>query len=84
MNIVINRHKYTYDMGVGELVERIECALPFIPRQGELITVHPGKEPSEESWTGKVTGIQHVIAGPRCLSSTILTVCDGYNSHRQS
>jgi hypothetical protein len=67
----INRHERTsrslpggyVEYGLGALVESYDLtgAQDTLPRVGELVTVHPNIEPDEDSWTGEVTGVQHVF-----------------------
>jgi hypothetical protein len=46
---------------MGEHIDTFERDLAILPRVGELITYHPDGDPSENSWTGVVIGIQHVL-----------------------
>jgi hypothetical protein len=77
--ITINRCKtaiyYGHSMRhcVGDLIETVHYSADFLPRVGNIITVHPEGEPSEKSWTAKVTGVQHVFTHGRppraCLTA---------------
>jgi hypothetical protein len=71
IRLAISRHKTrviysdikpTSTLAVGELIETITIEASTVPRVGELLTFHPDNLPTENSWTGEVAGVQHVIA----------------------
>lgn len=53
--------KPTSTLAVGELIENFVIEATTVPRVGELLTYHPDNLPTENSWTGEVAGVQHVI-----------------------
>lgn len=62
MIVAIHRHAQPTNGGVvGDLIESEVWGMDFLPRPGDLLTVHPDEEPSVRSWTGRVTGVQHVL-----------------------
>lgn len=70
MNITINRYSTAsrmlvgggLELGLGELIDSTEWGSDVLPRNGDLITVHPEGYIADESWTGTVTGVQHVYS----------------------
>jgi hypothetical protein len=81
IHCVINRYRTRiggpndYARTPGDLIETVEWGADAPPLVGDLITVHPCGPPDDHSWTGRVTGRQHVFSAynaPRL----VLTVCD--------
>jgi hypothetical protein len=67
VRVVVSRHERkllvrdgSMIASVGEHIDNVQLDLEACPRAGELLTVHPTGEPSDESWTVQITGVQHV------------------------
>lgn len=60
--VTINRHCVGRNGSLGHKIADYDWPTDVVPRVGEIVTVHPTTEISEESWSGEVTGVQYVFA----------------------